>query len=91
MSIMRADHLVVLANAACPHCRHALDVLTELAQRESVAISALDVHAHPEAARAWAAESSPFLVFDAGGERYEHAGLPNAVEFHALVEGPLTT
>jgi glutaredoxin len=82
----KVESVTVLANSTCAHCVHALDVLTEWAIEEGIAVAGLDLVAHPDAAE-WAnAETSPILVFEGTEERI-FAGMPSHDDFHRLVTG----
>lgn len=82
----KATAVTLLANSRCPHCVQAVDRMTEWAIEEGVAVAAVDLWAHPEAAGWFEAETSPVVVLE-GGRPQVHLGMPDHAAFHRLVAG----
>lgn len=72
----------VLVNRRCTHCVGALDRIADLAGRFGVAVAAVDVATHPEAAEERGVRSSPALVVD---DDVACFGVPDASTFAGLV------
>lgn len=76
-----AGLVTILANAACPHCLHATDTLTDWCCEVGIPVAGLNVAHHREAADERNIEHSPALVFAIGGRERVFAGMPTHEEF----------
>lgn len=76
--------VTILANAGCPHCVHATDMLTDWCCEQGLAVAGIDVLHHPDAAARWNLEGSPAVVVERGGTAHVFAGFPTHDEFARL-------